>query len=148
MSKPFTGRHMAIILISFFGVVIAVNVVMARLATSTFGGTVVDNTYVASQHFNRWLDEADRQNTLGWSASLSRSEGGKLAVRMTGAPAYARLTAVARHPLGHAPDQTLTFSTRGDGTYRSQERLPAGRWIIRLSAQSGSDVWKLEESVS
>ena len=148
MSKPFTGRHMAIILIAFFGVVIAVNILMARLATSTFGGIVVDNTYVASQHFNRWLDQADKQEVLGWSATLGRSAEGKLLVQMTGAPAYARLTAVARHPLGHAPDQVLTFSANGDGTYRSVESLPAGRWIIRLSAQSGADLWKHEESVS
>jgi hypothetical protein len=56
--RPFTGRHMAMIMIAFFGVVIAVNVLMARFAVSTFGGVVVENSYVASQHFNRWLDEA------------------------------------------------------------------------------------------
>mgnify|MGYP001281167617 CR=1 FL=1 len=39
---PFTGRHMATILIAFFGVVITVNIVMARFALSTFGGTVVE----------------------------------------------------------------------------------------------------------
>ena len=130
MSKPFTGRHMAMILISFFGVVIAVNIVMARLATSTFGGIVVDNSYVASQHFNRWLDQAHKQDTLGWTARLSRASDGTLAVHMTGAPASTRLTAVAWHPLGHAPDQTLTFTAKGDSTYRSQERLPAGRWTL------------------
>ena len=36
--RPFTGRHMAMILIAGFGVVIAVNVAMARMAISTFGG--------------------------------------------------------------------------------------------------------------
>ncbi|MGE0776676.1 MAG: FixH family protein, partial [Sphingomonadaceae bacterium] len=55
MTRSFTGRHMAIILIAFFGVVIAVNFYMARMAIGTFGGTVVDNSYVASQRFNGWL---------------------------------------------------------------------------------------------
>ena len=45
--RPFTGRHMAAIMVAFFGVVIAVNVYMARLATSTFTGVVVENSYVA-----------------------------------------------------------------------------------------------------
>jgi nitrogen fixation protein FixH len=43
---------MAMILVAFFAVVIAVNLLMARLAISTFGGVVVENSYVASQHFN------------------------------------------------------------------------------------------------
>jgi nitrogen fixation protein FixH len=44
MEGPFTGRHMTAILVGFFGVVIAVNLLMARFATSTFGGIVVENT--------------------------------------------------------------------------------------------------------
>jgi nitrogen fixation protein FixH len=39
----FTGWHMTTILVAFFGVVIAVNFFMARMAVGTFGGTVVDN---------------------------------------------------------------------------------------------------------
>ena len=54
---PFTGRHITIIMVAFFAVVIAVNLLMARYATSTFGGVVVENSYVASQNFNKWLDE-------------------------------------------------------------------------------------------
>ena len=57
-SGPFTGWHMLAICVAFFGVVIAVNVVMADLAISTFSGEVVENSYVASQRFNGWLDEA------------------------------------------------------------------------------------------
>src|SRR3546814_19411645 len=60
--RPFTGRHAAMILIAFFGVVISVNIVMASFALSTFGGTVVDNSYVASQHSNEWLATADAQH--------------------------------------------------------------------------------------
>lgn len=48
---PFNGRHMTAILVAFFAVVIAVNVLMARFIICTFGGVVVENSYVASQHF-------------------------------------------------------------------------------------------------
>ena len=37
------GWHMTTILVAFFAVVITVNIVMARFALSTFGGTVVEN---------------------------------------------------------------------------------------------------------
>ena len=70
--KAFTGRHAAMILVAFFGTVIGVNMVMASFALSTFGGTVVDNSYVASQHYNEWLARADAQDRLG-RASLSGS---------------------------------------------------------------------------
>ena len=44
MTKAFTGRHMAAIMVAFFGVIIAVNFTMARFATATFGGRVVENS--------------------------------------------------------------------------------------------------------
>ena len=72
--KPFTGRHAAIILVAFFGVVIGVNMVMASFALSTFGGTVVDNSYVASQHYNEWLARAEAQDRLGWEESVAVDE--------------------------------------------------------------------------
>ena len=50
-----TGRHVAAIFIGFFAIVIAVNMLMASYAIGGFGGTVVDNSYVASQKFNGWL---------------------------------------------------------------------------------------------
>jgi nitrogen fixation protein FixH len=50
--RPFTGRHMALILVAFFAVVVGVNVTMAVLARKSWTGLVVQNSYVASQHFN------------------------------------------------------------------------------------------------
>jgi nitrogen fixation protein FixH len=147
MNSQFTGRHMTAILVAFFGVVIVVNVVMARYATSTFGGIVVENSYVASQEFNKWLDEAATEKALGWTAKLERVEGDRLSVRLAGAPAGTILSAVARHPLGHAPDRGLTFSSDGQGHYLSREELPKGRWIVRVAARSGKAVWRTEENV-
>ena len=64
MTRRFTGWHMTAIMFAFFGVVVSVNMLMATLATRTFGGTVVENSYVASQSFNRWLAEARAQDRL------------------------------------------------------------------------------------
>jgi len=55
MTGRFTGWHMTFILVSFFAVVIAVNLTMAHFASSTFGGLVVENSYVASQKYDGWL---------------------------------------------------------------------------------------------
>ncbi|ESY87148.1 FixH family protein, partial [Mesorhizobium sp. LNHC229A00] len=65
--REFTGRHMLAIIPAFFGVVIAVNLTMATLANTSWTGLVVENTYVASQQFNRKAEEGRAQAALGWT---------------------------------------------------------------------------------
>lgn len=140
--KPFTGRHAAMILIAFFGTVISVNMVMASFALSTFGGTVVDNSYVASQHYNEWLARADAQDRLGWDRNVAVDEGRhvRLTIRKDGAPvAGLRVVATLRHPLGRAPARAMRFIAVDDGALRSVEALPAGRWQLDLSVRHGAD---------
>lgn len=147
MSNRFTGRHMALILVSFFTLVVAVNLTMARFATSTFGGVVVENSYVASQHFNRWLDEARAERALGWKAAFKWRDDGRLAVTLAGLSGPAELRATAHHPLGRLPDRVLRFAPAGGGTYVSTGELPAGRWVLRLEVRSGGKVWRHQEKL-
>lgn len=143
---PFTGRHFAAILVSFFAVVVAVNLVMARYASATFGGVVVENSYVASQEFNGWLKAARREAALGWSAQAQREADGNVAVIMFGdLPAGLVLKGEARHPLGREPDRLLTFTRQADGRYVSGQPLPAGRWKLRLEAVAGAQRWRSEQ---
>lgn len=141
--RQFTGRHMTIILVAFFGVVIAVNLVMARFAIGTFGGTVVDNSYVASQNYNDWLEQGRAQRALGWNAVLARGSDGHLLVTLTAGEAAltdaSTLSATARPPLGRADLQTLRFIALGHGRYRSAEQLGAGRQDIKLTVVRGAD---------
>lgn len=145
--KPFTGWHMFGILLGGFGVVIAVNFLMAHYASSTFGGVVVENSYVASQEFNRWLDEAEAEKAMGWQVAASRREDGRLVVSLAGAPDYPAIKAVARHPLGRQPDMALTFDPRGEGGFVSREALPAGRWTLRFEVVAGAKTWRTEQDV-
>jgi nitrogen fixation protein FixH len=143
----FTGRHMAAIFVAFFGVVIAVNVIMARYAVATFGGEVVANSYVASQNFNRWLGEASAEKALGWQVATSRQPDGRLALTLTGAPRGASLTAMARHPVGRLPDRMVSFTSDGAGHFVSTQPLPQGRWQLHVEARAGGHIWRREELV-
>ncbi|MEO5604845.1 MAG: FixH family protein [Novosphingobium sp.] len=147
MSRPFTGRHMTVILVAFFAVVIGVNFVMARYATSTFGGVVVENSYVASQHFNRWLDEAAREKALDLHAAAKRTSADRVAVEITGSAADARLSAFARHPLGRTADLSLQFDRNAAGQFVSREVLPRGRWRVRLKLDDKAGTWRTEQDV-
>lgn len=145
MTRKFTGWHMTAILVAFFGTVAAVNFTMARYATSSFGGIVVENSYVASQEFNRWLEQAEASEALGWQVATARQDDGRLLVQVDGAPDGIAASGSARHPLGRAPDQALSFAPLGDGRFLSNEALPEGRWTVRLELAHGEAVWRGEE---
>jgi nitrogen fixation protein FixH len=146
----FTGWHISGILVLFFGVVIAVNIYMAGLASSTFSGVVVENSYVASQNYNKWLDEAAREKALGWSVKGVRLPDGRVSVRIIGSaavplPQKAVLSGEAWHPLGTYADRVVTFRQAPDGAWVSFDALPAGRWNLRLRLEGGGHVWRGQE---
>ena len=68
----FTGRHMLLVMVAFFGVTITVNLVLAFFATSSWTGLIVKNSYVASQEYNEKLAEARAQDALGVFRAPSR----------------------------------------------------------------------------
>jgi nitrogen fixation protein FixH len=137
MTRPFTGRHMLAVMVLFFGTVVAVNLTMAYFASRTFGGTTVDNSYVASQKYNDWLAAARAQDALGLKADVSAGAARKVVAVLTksGAPfSGAAVTAVAEHPLGRAPDTPLRFAEIEPGVYQALQPLPAGRWYVAVTA--------------
>ena len=142
MTNRISGWHMTAIFVGFFGIVIAVNVTMATLAVRTFGGTVVENSYVASQRFNGWLDAARKQQRLGWQVTPSLD--GQRHVIVTLDVAGAAVTGFARHPLGRAPDVPLTF----DKSLRSDRALPLGRWEVYLTVRKGREEVRAVETLS
>jgi nitrogen fixation protein FixH len=150
MTRQLTGRHIAAVFTVFFGVVIGVNFVMARYAIGTFGGTVVGNSYVASQNFNRWLADAERQERLGWTPNVSLDPSRRIRLSVT--KFGTRLENVsaggfAVHPLGRASAIPLTFRSIPGGTLLADQRLPRGRWHVRLSLRHSTDTLKLDQPV-
>ncbi len=110
--KAFTGKHMALVFIGGFGVVIAVNLLMASVAVGSFHGTVVDNSYVASQNYNGWLAKAEASRALGWQAVPARRADGRVVLETIGLPAGAAITAEAERPLGERETASSTCCVR------------------------------------
>lgn len=143
MIRRFTGWHMFAALALMFGTIIAVNAVMAGVAVSTFGGRVVDNSYVASQRFNGWLAQARAQEALGWTVEVSREADGKLSLR-TNAPPGAVVTGLAEHPLGRSASRALRF-TGNNGVFSAP--APAGRWTLKLQVRHGGRAAKFVREI-
>lgn len=147
MKGEFTGKHMLAVLVTGFGIVVAVNFTMATFAVKGFNGVVVENSYVASQNYNGWLDRARAQEALGWSATMARAPDGRLTIATGGVPASATVDAMLRRPMGDSTVTHLALRPRGDGAYASADPLPAGRWIVRLTVSAHGDEWKSEGEV-
>jgi nitrogen fixation protein FixH len=138
MTRPFTGRHMAIIIISFFAVIIAVNLTMAYFARSSWTGLVVKNSYVASQSFNRDAEIARQQQALGWRMTLNvKREAVQFTVldRDNRAMTGLRIRAVLQRPTDEAGDQILKLQESGAGIYRTDVVIGGGVWVADITAE-------------
>ena len=130
--KEFTGKKMLLIMVSFFAVVIAVNIYMAYSAVSTFPGLEVENSYVASQQFDA---RAAAQRELGWEVTLTR-EGNELVLDLRDAEGEvtpASISAIIGRPTFAGDDITLQFRLVGD-RYRAEADLAPGPWRLFLDA--------------
>lgn len=146
-SNAFTGKRMAAVLVGGFAIVIAVNLLMASIAVGSFHGTVVDNSYVASQNYNGWLKQAAASKALGWQAVPHRRDDGRVVIEALAVPAAAQMTAAAERPLGAREDTPLTFVSEGGGRWVSRESLAPGRWQVRIAIRAGDEAWAGESEI-
>lgn len=134
--RPFTGWHMVLVVGLFFGTIISVNLTMAYLAGHSWSGLVVDNSYVASQHFNEKTATAQQQAALGWQSHLTVENGlARWSLRdATGAPVTA-LAATVRYmrPVRDAEDQAVQMIAGLDGSFTAAAPLAAGLWAAELT---------------
>lgn len=139
-SREFTGRHMLAIILAFFGVIIAVNLTMATLASTSWTGLVVENTYVASQQFNKKADEGRAQAALGWTGKLTIASGDvRYSLRdATGKPVPLHgVRVLFRHPAYEAEDKSVILTLATDREFAAQHTPRDGVWIVEVDADAG-----------
>jgi nitrogen fixation protein FixH len=128
-----TGGKVLAIMLTAFGVIIGVNLILAYNAVSTFPGLEVKNSYVASQNFNA---ELAAQQALGWTVD-ARVVDNELILSITtkdGSPAQvATLEAVLGAATHVRDDQTPEFVYL-DGAFRAPVNVRPGNWNIRMVA--------------
>jgi nitrogen fixation protein FixH len=137
MMSEFTGRKMLIVMVSFFGVIISVNLLLAYKAVSTFPGLEVKNSYVASQKFDT-IRAA--QKTLNWTMTPEYdSADRRLYLAFTdadGQPAQlASLTVLIGRSTAARDDQTPDF-TYAANLWITPVDLEPGKWLLRVEARA------------
>lgn len=133
--RELTGKHVLMIFVGAFGVIISVNLLLAFSAIRTFPGLEVDNSYVASQQFD---DRKAAQEALGWTVSADHT-GGLLILRIVdeaGVPiAVADLDATVGRATHVQDDQEPDFKFDGNA-YVAPVALDGGNWNIRMTARA------------
>lgn len=154
--RELTGRAVLIWLLAFFGVVFAVNGIMVKAATSTFGGVEVQSSYKAGQLFEHEVARARAQDALRWQVdgklALDRAGEAELDVSVHDAHGQpvSGLTADARlaHPADERLDHDVTLHKFGPGSFRGQAKANPGRWdlIVDLS-RDGERVFRSRSQI-
>ena len=136
----FTGKHMAIVMVLFFGTIISVNFFMAWNAVSSWSGIVVPNTYVASQHFNEKVAQQRAIAASGISGKLT-VEGGLVSFTISrpdaGPVDVEKVVVTFRRPVGETQDFTLELLRSAPGLYTASREVTPGQWIAEIKATDG-----------
>jgi len=145
VSEQLTGRHVLAWLGAFFGVMFAVNVTMIYLAIHTLHGSELENSYDASQAYNKRIADAREQDQRGWKVNvMTRAEGEGERVMAefrdrNGAPiSDLEVTARFQHPFDEAQDRETTLASDGLDYEGIATPVPPGRWTLVIEASRGS----------
>lgn len=131
---PRRGRWIPWVFVGLMGLVVVVNGVMVIFALSTFTGITTPRPYDRGRTYNDVLEEAARQEALGWQPQVEFA-GGQLRVRVrdaVGAPVQGRLAGVLQRPLARDA-LPLEFRPAGLGAWVAEVAPPLpGQWEARL----------------
>lgn len=141
--RPVTGRQVLLIVLAFFGVIIAANMTMLYFAVTNFSGLVVKNSYVASQNFETDRARARAAALTGWNLETAAVSGAVelLVTDQAGAPVErAVLSGVIGRPSHDRADRPVAFVEIAPGRYRAETGLEPGAWRLMLRDASSPEV--------
>lgn len=146
MTFELKGWHVLLMLLAFFGITIAVNVVFTTYALSTFSGEDVSKPYLRGLEYNKTLAARAEQAKLKWTATIEVERegvaGAVVTVSIAGADGQAvgglAVTALFKRPTDANLDKTVTLEPLGGGQYRGRVAdVLAGQWDVVARAGSG-----------
>jgi nitrogen fixation protein FixH len=132
-----TGRKVFAIVASAFGVIIAVNLLLAYKAVTTFPGLEVKNSYVASQ---TWEAERAAQKALGWELAAEYDHAAQ-ALELTFTDAEGRsapltaLSVLVGRPT-EAKDDQWPEMRLSEGVWQAPLALAPGKWMMKVEARA------------
>lgn len=144
--REVTGRTVLVWLLCFFGVVIAVNLVMARLAASTFRGVDTESAYKLGLAFNAELAAVRRQDNQNWKVTEHVERKGSvsvvgLAVSDAAGQPVSSLGLEVRlvHPADSRLDRDVVMKQMSPGVFRGETDAAQGQWDLVADLKRGDE---------
>jgi nitrogen fixation protein FixH len=139
-----TGRKVLVIVLTFFGVIIAVNATMTVLAVETLSGTEVASAYNASLAYQNEIAAAQRQDDRHWqvSAAARRDASGNVSVNIVARDSHGeplnglQMDVHLQRPVDKRFDRDAALVEQGAGTYAVRfADVAAGQWDLVIEAE-------------
>ncbi|GLQ21633.1 FixH family protein [Algimonas porphyrae] len=141
-----TGRHVLLLMVGFFGIIIATSIVFTTLAVTSFRGEDVERSYRQGLDYNTTLSDRAVQSELGWGAAVNVSgevDNRTLVVQLSDSGGAVitgtTFTGGLRHPVDSTLDHRIDLETHGDGIARADISGLLGQWTLEVSAVNGED---------
>lgn len=131
--RQITGKHVFIGFAAAFGLIIAVNILLAYSAVKTFPGLEVKNSYVASQNFD---ERRAAQQALGWTVRADHGDG-QLVLSIAdefGQPVLVKALDAVLGRATHVGDDVKPAFEFDGSAYVAPVELADGNWNIRMTA--------------
>jgi len=155
--KELTGRTVLFCFLGFFGIIVVMNAVLIRAATTTFGGVETPSAYKVGLAFNREIAAARAQEARHWTvdAKVTRNLQGNavLAVNVRdrdGAPPVSiALAAKIVHPADTRRDQTLAIRQVAPGSFDGAMHAEPGQWDLVIDiSRDGERLFRSKSRVT
>lgn len=152
-----TGRMVLLILIVFFGVVVAVNLFMAYVAVHTFSGLQSQRPYETGLDFNRTLKNAGLQQEQHWQVTshYERMADGRVFLKLSlrdkyGQPVDGTATKVSLlSPVNALNDAVFDLTPQGTGDFTGTTSAAAGQWDLVIEVKrDNAEVFRSVSRVS
>ena len=138
------GRHVLLVTLSFFAMVIAVNAAFIVFALNSYPGEQERKSYRQGLNYNAVLEAREAQAALGWRAVIKRAdrEGGSVRIVVAYARSNGRpidglsLSGALRRPASSEGERTVGFTPLGGGRYEARTVAAAGAWDLTVAATS------------
>ncbi len=143
--KPLTGRHVALMLAAFFGLMFAVNGAFVYFALGSFSGVSEDDAYKRGLAYNEEIDHRERQRARGWQPALefeqTGAEQGKLTLNIIDADGNnlkdLEVVAIIRRPVIEGTDQGLSLVYDKDHYAAEVSLSGLGQWDVSILVHGG-----------
>ena len=141
-SEGLTGRHVLAILVTFFGIVFAVNAYFVIVALSTHAGVVANEPYRKGLKYNERIADSALQDSLGWNGEIALAPDGRHLVMTlrdaAGLPVRGlALSATLGRPATTREDVALLLGETTPGRYEAALTLSgAGTYVASIEARN------------